>query len=99
MEDTKILDTSLDFATNNSSQLDIYNNIILEYILNTSNDNIIEPTSSKEVLLTEDKDLHLQAMQLEINDLLKSNTRKLVIKPNEPANNAILKGRWVLKKI
>jgi hypothetical protein len=34
-------------------------------------------------------------MKLEIDDLLKSNTWTLVIKPN---NTPIIKGRWVLNK-
>ena len=53
----------------------LYNKAILENILTTSNSNSLEePKSFKEVLLRKDKDLYLKAMQIEIEDLIKSNT-------------------------
>ena len=54
----------------------LYNKSILYNILNTSssNSNLEEPKSYKEVLLREDKDLYLQAIKIEVEDLLKSNT-------------------------
>jgi hypothetical protein len=74
----------------------LYNKAIIYNLLNTSSSiNNIEPKSFKEVLLNKDKDKYLDAMKLEIDDLVKSNTWDLVIKPN---NTPIIKGRWVLNK-
>ena len=74
----------------------LYNKSILENILITSNSNKIEdPKTYKEVLLREDKNYYLDAMQLEVNDLLKSNTWTILPKPNRAS---IIKGRWVLNK-
>jgi hypothetical protein len=72
----------------------LYNKAIISNILSTSS-NSLEPRNFKEVLLNKDKDRYLDAMKLEIDDLLKSNTWTLVIKPN---NTPIIKGRWVLNK-
>ena len=69
----------------------LYNKSILENILITSNSNKIEdPKTYKEVLLREDKNYYLDAMQLEVNDLLKSNTWTILPKPNRAS---IIKGR------
>jgi hypothetical protein len=47
---------------------------VLENTLTTSNSkDLEEPRSYKEILQRKDKDLYLQAMQLEIEDLSKSN--------------------------
>ena len=47
------------------------------------------------LLLRNDKDLYLQAMQLEVDNLIKSNTQDIIIKPK---NIPIIKGRQVLSK-
>lgn len=74
----------------------LYNKAILENILATSNsNNLEEPKSFKEVLLNKDKDLYLKAMQIEIEDLIKSNTWSII---ERPRNASIIKGRWVLTK-
>ena len=77
----------------------LYNKSILYNILNTSssNSNLEEPKSYKEVLLREDKDLYLQAMKIEVEDLLKSNTQTLVLK-SRFNNISIIKERQVLNK-
>ena len=58
--------------------------------------NTLEPTSYKEVLLRQDKDLYIAAMKLGILDLLKSNTWQLVININKLTKP--INGRWVLGK-
>jgi hypothetical protein len=74
----------------------LYNKAILENILTTSNSKgLEEPKSYKEVLQRKDKDLYLQAMQLEIEDLIRSNTWSIIRRPNKAS---IIKGRWVLTK-
>ena len=88
--------STIETSNNRKDWKSQYNKLILtNLILNTSNSNLIEPKSFKEVLLRKDKDLYLKAMQIEIEDLLKSNTQDLVIKTN---NVNIIKGRWVLSK-
>jgi hypothetical protein len=47
------------------------------------------------VLLSKEKDYYLEAMQLEVDNLIKSNTWVLASKPS---NISIIKGRWVLSK-
>ena len=103
IEDTKsnsieeiILNTIVE-VNNKQDWKSLYKNSILENILITSNNNSIieEPNSYKQVLLSKDKDLYLKAMQLEIEDLIKSNTWDITIKPK---NIPIIKGRWVLTK-
>ena len=58
------------------------------------NSSIEEPKSFKEVLLHKEKDHYLDAMKLEINNLIQNNTWNIIynttIKP--------IKGRWVLTK-
>ena len=74
----------------------LYNKAILENILTTSNSNSLEePKSFKEVLLRKDKDLYLKAMQIEIEDLIKSNTWSII---ERPKNASIIKGCQVLSK-
>lgn len=74
----------------------LYNKSILENILTTSNkEELVDPKTYKEVLLRKDKDLYLNAMQIEIEDLIKSNTWSILPKPNRAP---IIKGRWVLNK-
>ncbi|RYE04909.1 MAG: hypothetical protein EOP33_08175, partial [Rickettsiaceae bacterium] len=73
----------------------LYNKAILENILATSNSNLIEPKTYKEVLLSKEKDFYLKAMQVEIEDLIKSNTWSII---KRPSNASVIKGRWVLNK-
>ncbi|XPS72906.1 hypothetical protein M3J07_005050 [Ascochyta lentis] len=96
---TIIEDTTTENYSINTIKQDwqsLYNQSILENILATSNSNSLEePKSFKEVLLRKDKDLYLEAMQLEIQDLIKSNTWNIITKPTKAS---IIKGRWVLSK-
>jgi len=81
----------------------LYNNSIIENILNISNNkcinyNNLEPKSYKEVLINPNKDLYLEAMRLEIDNLIKNNTWDLTLKPKNNNKINIIKGRWVLNK-
>jgi hypothetical protein len=66
--------------------------VVEHVILNStiSSINTLEPRSFKEVLLNKDKDLFLDAMKLEIDDLVKSNTWDISYKSS---NSIIIKGR------
>ena len=63
---------------NKEDQKSLYNKAILENILITSNNSNLLPKSYKEVLLNKDKDLYLNAMFKEIDNLIKSNTQTLI---------------------
>ena len=68
--------------------------LILEDILYTSKD-ISDPKNYYQVLKHPEKDQYLQAMQREIDQLQKNQTWQLV---SRPADQPVLKGRWVLNK-
>jgi hypothetical protein len=72
----------------------LYKKTIINNILATSS-NSIDPKTYKEVLLHKDKDRYLEAIKIEIDDLLSNNTWDLIIRPK---NSLIIKGRWVLNK-
>lgn len=70
-----IITNTIQEVNNKQDWQSLYKNAILENILATSNSKFLEePKSFKEVLLRKDKDLYLNAMQTEIEDLIKSNT-------------------------
>lgn len=74
----------------------IYNSLI-ETILTS---NIEEPKSFKDVLNNKDKDYYLEAMKLEIDNLIKNNTWNIITTSKDSNNKVIkpIKGRWVLTK-
>jgi hypothetical protein len=82
--------SSIEDIDNKQDWKSLYNKAILENILATSNSNLGEPTTFKGVLLRKDKDLYLKAMQIEIGDLVKSNTWSTLVRPKNPS---IIKGR------
>jgi hypothetical protein len=86
-----IILSTIEETNNKQDWKSLYNKAILENILATSNsNNLEEPKTFKEVLLRKDKDLYLKAMQLEIEDLIKSNTWSII---ERPKNASIIKGR------
>jgi hypothetical protein len=93
-----IIDYSSDkLGYSNITTKDSWKNLYYSSIVNTIYSTLsnLEPNNYKEVLEREDKDLYIAAMQLEIVDLLKSNTWTLVVNNNLLS---IIKGRWVLNK-
>jgi len=56
---------------------------------------IVDPKTYKEVLLHKDRDRYLEAIKIEIDDLLSNNTWDLIVKPK---NSRVMKGRWILNK-
>ena len=95
IEDNSFNSIKLNINTSKNNQNTLYNNSIIENILNTSNNSLIEPKSYKEVLNRKDKDLYLAAIKIVVDNLIKTNTQNITNKPN---NINIIKGRQVLSK-